>query len=99
MAAGFEDLKVPADHGSGNPVLTRGMMEEEYQKYVERQELGGEAMWWHQYMNICRAPSKQKFKQSWFFSSHMPTFQDAKLRVLAVDSADKDFQKPGTGDT
>jgi hypothetical protein len=81
----------------GAPVITREMLEDELDKY-KRDPNKGESLWWHQYMNVCTAPSKQRFKKEWFFVSHMACFPDAKLRVLTIDSADKDFQKPGTGD-
>ena len=81
----------------GEPVITRDHLEDELVSY-RKDKNKGESLWWHQYMNVCKAPSNQKFQQKWFFVSHMTAFPDAKLRVLALDSADKDFQKPGTGD-
>jgi len=58
----------------------------------------GESLYWHQYLNVCLSPSDQKFQEEWFHTATFPYFSVVKMRVLVVDSADKDFQKEGQGD-
>lgn len=79
------------------PIHTRETLYSQYERYLSDPNLG-EAMWWHQYMNVCMAPSLQKIKEEWFFEIHQPTFSSAKRRVLALDGAEKDFQRVGIGD-
>jgi hypothetical protein len=69
----------------------------DYKRYMTNPSLG-ESLFWHQMMNVCLAPSDQKIKPEWFFDLDKPSWPVVKRRVLAIDSADKEFQKEGLGD-
>jgi hypothetical protein len=84
---------VPVIH----PIHTRESLMVTYERYMQDPTLG-EAQFWHQYMNVCKAPSTQKIKEEWFFKLQSPGWPVAKRRVLAIDSAEKDFQRIGIGD-
>ncbi len=79
------------------PIITREGLEKRFREYLADPERG-ESLWYHQYQNVCLAPSDQKFKEEWLISAHYPVFPAHYARVLAVDSADKDFQQEGSGD-
>lgn len=80
------------------PIHTRESLIEKLEQYrIDPNK--GEALWWHQYQNVCMSPASQKFKNEWFdLQIDKPSWPVAKKRILAVDSADKDFQKKGLGD-
>jgi hypothetical protein len=58
----------------------------------------GESLWFHQYQNVCMAPSDQKFDDGWFLDYEYVSWTAPHRKVLAIDSASKDFQQPGRGD-
>jgi hypothetical protein len=80
------------------PIHTRESLVEKLEQYrIDPNK--GEAMWWHQYQNVCKSPASQKFRDFWFeLIIDKPSWPVSKRRVLAIDSADKDFQKKGLGD-
>jgi hypothetical protein len=80
------------------PIHTQESLLGDLERYRTNPTLG-ESLWWHQYQNVCLAPSSQKFKAEWFqLTLNRPSWPVSKKRILAVDSADKDFQKKGLGD-
>jgi hypothetical protein len=81
-----------------DPIMTRDGLVKTLNHYrVDPNK--GESLWWHQYQNVCMAPSAQKIKSEWYdLVLAAPTWPVPKRRVLAIDSADKDFQKKGVGD-
>lgn len=81
------------------PIHTRQTLMERFEKYLKNPQLG-ESLYWHQYMNVCMAPSAQKFKDFWIDNACVVEvdFVAPKRRILAIDSASKDFAKKGTGD-
>jgi len=79
------------------PIITRDMLMAELARY-RRDENLGEALWWHQYMNVCKSPGSQAFEKDWFVTAQWADWPSTRKRVLAIDSAAKDFQKAGTGD-
>ena len=89
----MEDNAVSCDP----PIHTMEHVKEDYRRYTQNPVLG-ESLFWHQLMNVCLAPSDRKFDPTWFIDAHFPCYKVARSRVLAIDSADKDFQKEGVGD-
>lgn len=87
------DEGIPPDY----PVHTREMILGELDKYAQDAERG-ESLFYHQYGVIYRSPKDQKFKPEWVITAPFPYFRVFKKRVLALDAADKDFQKENTGD-
>ena len=79
------------------PVVTRELLEDELAKY-RRDPSKGESMWWHQYMNVCQSPDQQRFSADWFVTAQWVDWPATRKRVLAIDSASKDFQSAGAGD-
>ena len=80
-----------------SPVHSKQQVLDELESYrVNPQE--GESQFWHQLMNVCLAPSSQQFQKEWFITLAEPTWRDVRRRVLSIDSADKNFQRPGVGD-
>ena len=79
------------------PVHTIEHVWNDYEKYMKDPNKG-ESLFWHQLMNVCLAPGDMKFQKEWFLDIDIPAWPVAKRKVLAVDSADKDFQKEGVGD-
>lgn len=80
------------------PIHTKEGLIDTLEKYL-KDPSKGESLWWHQYQNVCLAPSAQKFKTEWFqLVLEKPAWPAPKKRILAIDSADKDFQKKGIGD-
>lgn len=93
---------VPPEGGEGEvtlaPIHSREGLLDTLNRY-RTDQTKGESLWWHQYQNVCLAPANQKFKEEWFtLVIDRPTWPVPKKRVLAIDSADKDFQKKGLGD-
>lgn len=79
------------------PVHTRRTLLQQYERYKMDPNLG-ESLFWHQYMNVCMAPSAQKFKAEWFFDVDLVDWPAPKRRVLMLDTASKDFQTENRGD-
>lgn len=79
------------------PIHTRESLMITYERYMTDPALG-EAQFWHQYMNVCKAPKDQKIKDEWFLTLHIPAWPVAKRKVLCIDGAEKDFQRLGIGD-
>jgi hypothetical protein len=79
------------------PIHDWQSVQDDYQKYSKNPNLG-ESMFWHQLMNVCLSPKDQKFQKEWFPVADMVYWPLPKRRVVAIDSADKDFQKEGIGD-
>ena len=79
------------------PVVTREWLLDELAKYP-RDPNKGESMWWHQYMNVCLSPDRQRFEEDWFVTAQWVDWPSTRKRVLAIDSAAKDFQEAGRGD-
>lgn len=80
------------------PIHTRESLIDKLNKY-RTNPTQGEALWFHQYQNVCMAPASQKFKSEWFdLVIDKPSWPVSKKAVIAIDSADKDFQKKGLGD-
>jgi hypothetical protein len=79
------------------PIHEHASVMKDYKRYMQNPNLG-ESLFWHQLMNVCLAPSDQKYKPEWFLDLDKPTWPVVKKRVLAIDSADKEFQKEGLGD-
>lgn len=79
------------------PIHTRESLMQQLGRYRMDPNLG-EALFWHQYQNVCMAPSAQKFKKEWFFDVEIVDWVAPKLRALLLDSASKDFQTANRGD-
>jgi hypothetical protein len=79
------------------PVHTRDMILGRFEEYKLDPDKG-ESLFYHQYGNICLSPRDQKFQREWFRTATYPCFQVNKRRVLAIDSADKDFALETGGD-
>ena len=80
-----------------HPIITRQGLMTSYAEYASDPEKG-ESLWFHQYQNVCLAPKSQKIKPDWLLTAHFAVFPAPILRVISIDSADKDFQKEGVGD-
>jgi hypothetical protein len=80
-----------------HPVITKEAYLKSLQEYAADPERG-ESLWYHQYQNVCLAPSDQKIKPEWLIRAHHPIWPAPFRRVLCIDSADKDFQQLGVGD-
>ncbi len=79
------------------PVVTREWLAQELARYRRDRNLG-EALWWHQYMNVCLSPDQQRFREEWFAVAGWADWPSPRKRVIAIDSASKDFQTAGRGD-
>ena len=77
-----------------DPVITLDDLKEKLAQYSIDPDLG-ESLWFHQYENVCLAPKDRKFQEEWFVMADRPTWPVVRRRVLALDSAHKDFQSPG----
>jgi hypothetical protein len=78
-------------------ILTLEVLRDRYRDY-QADPKRGESLWWHHYQNVCLSPRDQRYKKEWFIVLDTPSWPDTRRRMLAIDSADKDFQQPGTGD-
>jgi hypothetical protein len=79
------------------PIHTRESLMQQFGRYKMDPNLG-EALFWHQYQNVCMAPSAQKFKREWFFDVEIVDWVAPKIKALLIDSASKDFQAENRGD-
>lgn len=79
------------------PIHTRDSILAELDRYLIDPNRG-ESMFWHQWMNICRAPSDQRIQESWFVQAPFPLWPASRRRILCLDDASKDMQQPGVGD-
>jgi len=86
-------------HGKAplHPLFTPETYHRKYDMYKVRPELG-EQSFWLQYMVVYQTPETASFKEDWFVWHERPDWSAPGKRVLLVDSADKDFQRPGVGD-
>jgi len=90
-------LSDPNGRAVMSPISSRDHLAEKLAQYAIDPSLG-ESMWWHQYQNVCKAPSNEKFKAAWFLDADRPGWPVFRKRVLTIDSAAKDFQSKGVGD-
>ena len=79
------------------PIHTREGVLAEMARYQANPNLG-ESLFWHQLMNVCMSPKRQKFKEDWFLRGNANEWPVPRLHVLAMDSASKDMQSAGEGD-
>lgn len=87
------------EHGEpiAAPIWTKEMLTSEYDSFMTDPSLG-ESEFWHQYMNVCLAPSMQAIQPEWIRAIDRPNWPSAKRRVITIDAADKDHQRLGMGD-
>jgi hypothetical protein len=79
------------------PVHTRETIMKEFERYLADPNLG-ESLFYHQWMNVCLAPSDQKLKAEWFQKVRETHFPSPRRRVIVLDDASKDYQSEGIGD-
>jgi len=79
------------------PLFTKETYERKLELYRVKPELG-ELSFWLQYMVVYQNPEQSNFKEEWFVWHERPDWSAPTKRVVLIDSADKDFQRPGIGD-
>jgi hypothetical protein len=79
------------------PIHTRETIMKEYERYLADPNLG-ESLFYHQWMNVCLAPSDQKIKAEWFQQVKDRCFVAPRRKVITLDDASKDYATEGIGD-